>query len=433
MCAQRATGAARARLILLNGNEYLLCCQILDRAVVALLGVALVFASHSLTETFALRLGGAWIFWALLPLFLLVVSVGTLLMGQLAKAAAYAAPERVLCRLGLPVLTAGRVVSPLVALTNRIASAFLSPFGVALPVERELSVSSEDISEMVERGTETGAIEPDEQEMIEAVFEFSDTLVREVMTPRNDVVAIEARASLEEITQVFTKERLSRLLVVGDTFDEVRGVLLAKDLIPYVGKQVPHFDISRVMRRAHFVLSTQKIDDVLEQFKREAIHFAVVLDEHGGVDGVVTIEDLIEELVGEIFDEYDVPSDEVMVRKLKSGDLLIGGMASIEELNDRFEFDLPMGEYDTLAGFVIHTLGRIPEVGDMAEFPPYRIRVEQVQNNRVTLLRLIMPRRARAAATGQGKSALIESNPVASDSKRVPEGTAIGVGGSSSR
>jgi CBS domain containing-hemolysin-like protein len=280
---------------------------------------------------------------------------------------------------------------------------------VDAPAERDFGVSADDISEMVELSSEAGEIEEEEREMIQSVITLSDTVVREIMTPRTDIVSVTRDMSLDEVVGVFAKEGLSRLLVIGNDLDDVQGVLIAKDLIPLVGKVEPDFNFTRLIRPVYFVLNNKKVDELLAEFKREAVHFAVVLDEHGGVDGLVTVEDLIEEIVGDIFDEHDVPAEELEVVRTKSGDLLIAGSALIEDLNQSHGFSFPTGEYDTLAGFVIHHLGRIPSTGEIMEVDGIRIRVEEISQNRVVRLR-IMYRKALKRIKKDGSVSTVAAN-----------------------
>jgi CBS domain containing-hemolysin-like protein len=213
------------------------------------------------------------------------------------------------------------------------------------------------------------------------------------MTPRADIVSVPVDSTLTELIQVFTNERLSRLLVIGSGLDDVRGVLHAKDLLRIVARPEREFTVAHLMRPACAVAGERTVGDVLEQFRNHGIHFAVVLDEHGGVDGVVTVEDLLEEIVGEIFDEFDSPADEVEVRKTKSGDFLIDASMTISDFNERFKAHLPEGEYDTIAGFVLHQLSRLPETGEVVDCNRVRLKIEALEGNRITQLRVLKRRR----------------------------------------
>lgn len=385
LAQQGAVGARYARLVLSKANSHLIAIQVAAYLSALLAGVALF---HAWPDT-AMESRDAVLRIAELLALVLVA----LVLAQAAKAVAFASPERVLGRVALPVMVLGRVLSPLLFILERGFSGALAQLGVRVPVERELVVSAEELSEMVDLSSEAGEIEEDEREMIQGVFEFSDTIVREVMTPRKDIISLDEHASLQEITHIFVQERLSRILVTGSELDDVRGILLAKDFMGLVGQPSAKFDIKRYLRPAYFVSNTKKVDKLLEEFKRDAVHFAVVLDEHGGVDGVVTVEDLIEEIVGEIFDEHDSPAEEATVVKTKAGELLVDGSMLIDDLNDNHHLGIPAGAYDTIAGFLIHQLGRIPEAGEELQFEELHLQVDELQNNRVTKIRVQLPKK----------------------------------------
>lgn len=381
-----AAGARYARLVLSRANSSLIAVQ-LTMLLSALLGGAMVALLWR-------QVGFGWERRLVEALQLVLLVLVSLALGQIAKAAAYSSPERMLCKTAILLLFLNRFFAPLGYFLEAIVGRILARLGVRVPIERELVVSAEEISEMVELSSEAGEIEEDEREMIQGVFEFSDTVVREVMTPRKDIISVEESATLDQITQIFVNERLSRILVTGSALDDVRGILLAKDFMGLVGHPISRFDIKRFMRPAYFVSNSKKVDALLEEFKRDAVHFAVVLDEHGGVDGVVTVEDLIEEIVGEIFDEHDSPGEEAPVTRTKSGDLLLDGSMLIDDLNDNHNLGIPVGEYDTVAGFLIHQAGRIPAVGDNYEYEGLKFTVEELSQNRITKIRVHIPKKS---------------------------------------
>lgn len=384
----RRFGASSAWSIAQNADGYLMVTQFGSFVAALLLGgvILQLWREEMFTDGLALS--------AILEFFLKVGVFGAFLLftlgcAQVVKAFAFIHPEAILCALALPLRLWATVSHPFAFVLNGALSRILGRLRIEAPAEREFGVSADEISEMVELSSEAGEIEQEEKEMIQSVITLSDTVVREVMTPRTDIVSVTKDMTLEEVVGVFVKEGLSRLLVVGDDLDDVQGLLIAKDLMPLVGKVDPDFDFTRLIRPAYFVLNNKKVDDLLAEFKREAVHFAVVLDEHGGVDGLVTVEDLIEEIVGDIFDEHDRPAEEVAVVRTKSGDLIVSGGALIEELNQHHGFSFPTGEYDTIAGFVIHHLGRIPSVGEIVESDGVRLRVEEIAQNRIVRLRVM--------------------------------------------
>ncbi len=318
----------------------------------------------------------------------LVVVGAVIVFIQSGKALGYYCPEKVLHfsvfflrALSLSLGIFARALSALIGFVLQKAH-------IPLPDERLVAITPEEITEIVEESSEAGALEEEARDIITGVFELSETSVREVMTPRSDVVVARTNDSLETIRDIFQEEGFSRLLVIGEDLDEVKGILLAKDLLPFLESTNTEFHLSELLRTPAFVAEDERLADVLRKLQQSANHFAVVLDEHGGVCGIVTMEDLLEEIFGEIFDETDSPEDEDEVYKTKTGDFIIDGGASVADLNHEYGFSFPEGEYDTLAGFVIHELGRIPESGEELAVNGLRLLVEQVENNRVVRLKI---------------------------------------------
>jgi putative hemolysin len=230
--------------------------------------------------------------------------------------------------------------------------------------------------------------------MIHGVFEFSQTVAREVMTPRIDMIAVPVEIELPELIRVVVEEGHSRLPVYAGTIDTVVGVLLAKDLIPLLAdpdrfRDRP-FDIREVMREAYFVPDTKPVDDILAEFQQQKVHLAIVLDEFGGTYGLVSMEDLLEEIVGDIDDEYDVSEPEFT--PTPEGDVLIDGGASLSEVNERFTLRLPEEDYDTIGGYIFGALGRVPVPGDQLEAlgdgRSALLVVEETEDRRVLRVRL---------------------------------------------
>ena len=209
------------------------------------------------------------------------------------------------------------------------------------------------------------------------------------MTPRKDIIAVPESASLSEILAIYEEDGLSRLVVFGQDLDDIKGVLLMKDLIPLMGKEVTEFKVNDYLREPLFVPDSCDLGDLLKTFRQVGNHLAIVLDEHGGVDGLVTMEDVMEEIVGEIFDEYDTPEEECEIRPAADGELLVDGGVLINDLNQDYEFSFPTGEYDTFAGFVFHVLGKIPQAGEIIDYEGVRIKVEEIEQNRIKLLRIL--------------------------------------------
>jgi CBS domain containing-hemolysin-like protein len=199
--------------------------------------------------------------------------------------------------------------------------------------------------------------------LLDAVFEFSEKNARGVMTPRTEIVAIDATATLDDIIELVSESGLSRYPVYEETIDDIVGIILSKDLIPILAHRPAEFALRPLMRPVYFIPASREVEDVLADFKRRKEHMAIVLDEYGGTAGIVTMEDLLEEIVGEILDEYDV-GEEVDVRTTTNGETVISGATSISEFNEQFGTTIPEEDYTTVGGYVFGELGRLPVVGD---------------------------------------------------------------------
>jgi len=293
-------------------------------------------------------------------------------------------PLRALALLFRPILaTLSFLLEVLAGRLNLSRAAFYAPVHTL-----------EDIRELVTQGHQQGVVEEDEREMIHGVFEFSETVAREVMTPRTDIVAIPKDASLEEVIQVVVSEGHSRVPVYDGTIDNIVGVLLAKDLLPLLGNpewvRPSSFDVTELMREPYFVPDTKPVDDILAEFRQSSTHLAIVIDEFGGTYGLVTLEDLLEEIVGEIQDEYDIEEPEFA--DTPEGDILIDGGASISEVNERYGLEIPEEDFDTIGGYIFGALGRVPIPGDRVDgISPGGgdyLEVEEAEERRVTRVRL---------------------------------------------
>jgi putative hemolysin len=242
-------------------------------------------------------------------------------------------------------------------------------------------VSEEEIRSMAEVGSEEGSIDEGEKELIHSIFEFGDTIVREVMVPRPDIVAIEDDKTLRDVQQLVLSHGYSRIPVFHDSLDEVKGVVFAKDVLKALHQGKQDMPLSEIMRPAHFVPETKRVAELLKEMQREKFHQALVYDEHGSVTGIVSLEDLLEELVGEIADEYDREEPEVL--ELGDGIYRVSGKASIDDVNELLRTELPDEEWDTVAGLMLDLLGRMPEKGEEVAFRGLNLKADKVQGRRI--------------------------------------------------
>ncbi|HZB00591.1 MAG TPA: hemolysin family protein [Actinomycetota bacterium] len=242
-------------------------------------------------------------------------------------------------------------------------------------------VSEEEIRSMAEVGHEEGSIDEGEKELIHSIFEFGDTIVREVMVPRPDIVAIEDDKTLRDVQALVLQRGYSRIPVYHESLDEVKGVVFAKDVLKALHQGRQDMPLADIMRDAHYVPESKRVADLLKEMQKEKFHQALVYDEHGSVTGIVSLEDLLEELVGEITDEYDREEPEVL--ELGNGSYRVSGKASIDDVNELLGTELPDEEWDTVAGLMLDLLGRMPERGEETTFRGVSLRAERVQGRRI--------------------------------------------------
>lgn len=304
-------------------------------------------------------------------LAVLFVTYFHVVFGELApRSVALTHPEKV-ARVLTPLLVVFELIMrPLTNVLNKSAETVLRAFGQKpMDVEEGLH-SPEELRMLVEQSEEGGALESAPATLIEGVFEFSEKNAREVMTPRTEMDALQVDATLDEALTLVEETRRSRYPVYGDSIDDIIGLVLAKDLIPVLrrppaaGASDDGFSLRSIMRPIHVVPGSREVEEVLSDFKRLKEHLAIVLDEYGGTAGLVTMEDLLEEIVGEILDEKDEPPEP---ESREGPDLvLVPGSTNVADLNERFGLSVPDEDYTTIGGFVFGALGRLPVVGDRA-------------------------------------------------------------------
>lgn len=253
--------------------------------------------------------------------------------------------------------------------------------------KKESMFSEEEIKSIVSMGEEVGTIEPEEKKMIHNVFKFDHTDVYDIMTPRTVIVAIEDNKNIKDALNLFIKSGHSRIPVYKDNIDRITGVLFIKDILPLIKKGQMDASITKVMTKPMFIPETKIVDEMLDDFKEKRAHLAVVIDEHGGVSGVVTVEDIVEEIVGEIYDEAD--AKRVSIKKISPTVFQIRGETSLEEVNEELGLNLHDEEFDTISGIVLHNLGRLPEKGESVKLKGgIKITVSKIDEQRIVQVRL---------------------------------------------
>ena len=318
-----------------------------------------------------------------------IVSVVSIVLGELIpKGFALANPDRIALAVSGPITLFAKVVSPLVAVLVLLTKIISKPFGIDPTRTPELSAA--EIRLIVEQGSQQGVLEAEEEQMISAVMSLSDSKLHEVMVPRIDIVAIDQGASFDDAVTLVLTEGHSRTPLYKESVDHIVGILYAKDLLRIIAAGGPRPRLRDIMRPALFVPESQSVDDLLHELQRRRVHMAIVLDEYGGTAGLVTIEDLLEEIVGEIQDEFD--EEEPMKVMVRDGEAILDGRADIDLLGELVNPPLELEddeEYDTVGGFVYHRIGRVPVVGDTVAVDPFAITVIKVTGRRVGKVRVI--------------------------------------------
>jgi len=283
---------------------------------------------------------------------------------------------------------AALTVAPLVWFLGRLLAlptrALIGVANVLLPgrgLKAGPFVSEEDIRSMASVGHEEGSIEEEEKELIHSIFEFGDTIVREVMVPRPDVVAIEHDRTLRDVQALVLAHGTSRIPVFRESLDEVVGVVFAKDVLKALHQGKVDMPLADIVREARYVPESKKAAELLREMQKEKFHMAMVTDEYGSVSGLVSLEDLLEELVGDITDEYD--TEEPGLVQLEDGSYRVSGKASIDDLNELLDVELPDEEWDTVAGLVLDLFGKIPDAGEETSFRGLTFRADEVNGRRV--------------------------------------------------
>jgi putative hemolysin len=276
-----------------------------------------------------------------------------------------------------------KLVMPFVQILRGTTNLLLKPFGKRAFSERGY-ISEEEIKLLLEEGKERGIFEAEEKELIHSVFEFTDMSVKEVMVPSTQMVTISLGMSMEDIKTTIAEEQFSRYPAVGKDLNDIRGILYAKDFLNTLAKGGA--DIRKLIKPPFFIPETMKISNLLREMQRKRIHMALVIDEYGGVSGLVTMEDILEEIVGEIRDEYDVESP---VIQLGDGTYRIDTSISIRDLKEDYEIEIPEStEYETLSGFLLTALQRIPKTGDVVETDGKTITILEMVGQRISKVKL---------------------------------------------
>jgi len=316
-----------------------------------------------------------------------VITVLHIVFGELApKSLAIQRPVNTTLGISLPLQFFYIVFRPVIWVLNGFATVLLKAIGIHSVAGHEAHHSSEELQYLLDQGKESGVININEHELIKNVFDFNERVVKNIMVPRTKISGIDLHASPEELLETVISEGYSRIPVYDETIDNIVGIVHAKDILPILanGKELVLADI---IRKPYFIPETKKINDLMSELQQKRIQIAIVLDEFGGTAGMVTLEDIVEELVGEIQDEYD--EEKPIVEKVSDTEFIINGSATIYDVNEYLPHDLPEDEdYDTISGLVGTVFGKIPDVGENREYNGYLVTILKKTDQNIEAIKL---------------------------------------------
>ena len=382
--------ARETQKILHNLNAYLSACQLGITVASLLLGwIGESVAEKVISGALSLvdvTLDPQWMHWISIGLSFTFITTLHIVIGEQApKVLALQRSEMVSLAVAWPLKIVYWVLRPFIWLLDRLSNMVLALFGVHA-IHGEVAHTSEEIRVLLDQSKQSGEIQDSEHELIENVFEFNDRMVKQIMVPRTKLSAIDINAPQDAVLEVVYNEGFSRIPVYQGNIDNIVGVLYVKDLLQIIRQQQP-IELARIMRPAYFVPETKKINRLMRQFQRKHMHMAIVSDEFGGVSGIVTMEDIVEELVGEIQDEYD--NEVPVVEKISENEYRVDTATPISDANEYLPYPLPEGDdYESVGGLLNVLYGNIPEVGDVAVLDNYEFRVLKRSGRAVELVQI---------------------------------------------
>jgi len=319
--------------------------------------------------------------------FFIVTSLHIVLGEQAPKLIGLALAERVALTTALPMRIFYVVFKPFIIALDWASVKAVELFGLEAQNEHASVYTEEEIRQLVNKSEESGHLNKEERRLINKVFEFSETTVKEAMIPRTEIVGIQATSTLEEIASAFRQNGYSRLPVYRGSLDDVAGVIHSKDVMSYL-LEPKTFRLEKVLQKPIYIVDTARLEDVLRQMQRAKSHFGFVVDEHGGVEGIITLEDLLEEIVGDISDEHDEEVNE-QIRKEADGNYMLDGNLAVRDLNRRLGLNLPVSDgYTTVAGFLMSESGEILKEGETVVFNENTFTIKKVDKRRILKVRL---------------------------------------------
>ena len=317
-----------------------------------------------------------------------VMTVLVLIFGEITpKTIAANSPEKIAVIVSKPISIIMKITKPIVWVFNILTGIIFKIMGIENDGVKPF-ITEEELKAMVNVSHEEGVLEIEEREIINNVFQFGDMQAKEAMIQRLDMVAVNIEDSYDEIIELFKSEKLSRLPVYQESIDDIVGILNIKDIIFLSDEEIQNFNIKNYVREAFFTYEFKKITQLLEEMKKEKSQMAIVVDEYGGTAGLLTIEDLVEVIVGDIDDEYDEEEEEIV--KVSDNEYLVEGSTKISDVNEQIGINFESDEFDSIGGFIIGYLKRIPEENELIEVGNVKFSVESIDKNRINKIRIFV-------------------------------------------
>ncbi len=373
---EEGSGRARVALGLLDNPARLLSTLLIGNNIVNT--AAAVVATTALVRLLGPERGPVYAFAAVTMVVLLFAEITP-------KTLAAHHANRFALLAARPVAWFSALLAPVNRALSFLTNVLARPLGGRVRSDAPM-VTEEEIQILIRMGEEQGVLEQDESEMIHSIIEFGDTVAREVMVPRVDMICVEADDPIEAVLEVVRTHAHSRVPVYHDTVDQIVGLVHVKDLLSGFRDGRLEGTVRDFTRPAYFVPDSKRLDELFREMRRKQVHMAIAVDEYGGTAGLVTIEDLLEEIVGPIRDEYD--KEDAPVTVLSDGVALVDGRLHLEEVNAALDLDLPVGEVDSLGGFVYSLLGHMPVQGERVTFDRVELAVERVEGHRIEQVRI---------------------------------------------
>lgn len=388
LAASGSRTAKRLMGLLQNLNAYLSACQLGITLASLALGWIGEPAIARLLEGPLSDLSERWrhgIAFAIA--FSIITSLHIVIGEQAPKLVGLAVAEKVALAIALPMQLFYRIFSLPIRALDWASVRSVQLLGIKATAEHASTYTEEELRKLIDISRESGHLRAEERRLIHRVFEFSDTLVREAMVPRTEMAAIAFTSDLAQITRAFDQHRYSRLPVYRESLDDVCGFVHSKDVMPYL-LHPEKFRIEDVLQPPLYVVNTARLEHVLRQMQKAKMHFGFVVDEHGGLEGVITLEDLLEEIVGEISDEHDEEVNE-QITEVDKGTYLLDGALAVRDLNRRLKLSVPESEaYTTIGGFLMTEAGHVLKPGEVVKYDSLVFRVERVEKRRVRRVKL---------------------------------------------